>query len=146
MGEIESQKTTIIDAKGLVLGRMASVVAKRLLSGEKIIIVNAKEAVISGKKSSIIKSAEDFLQVGHFRKGPFHPRRPDNIVRKTIRGMIPHKKARGERALKRLKVFSNVPREFEEAEKETISEISARNLKCSYIKVSELARAIGWNE
>ena len=45
---------TIIDANGLILGRLASDVAKRLLAGEKIDIVNAKKAVISVSRSDTI--------------------------------------------------------------------------------------------
>ncbi|RLI06236.1 50S ribosomal protein L13, partial [Candidatus Bathyarchaeota archaeon] len=41
-------KRSVIDASGLILGRMASIVAKRLLEGEQIEIVNAEKAVVSG--------------------------------------------------------------------------------------------------
>lgn len=146
MGEAGGIKTTTIDAKGLILGRMASKVAKRLLTGERINIVNAEEAVISGKRLSTIREAKDFLEVGHFRKGPFHPRRPDAIVKKVIRGMLPRKKPRGRAALKRLRVYIGVPQELRGEERETISEADARNLRGPYIKVSELARNIGWKE
>ena len=71
---------TIIDAKGLILGRLASSVAKRLLQGETIVILNAEKAAISGKKQHIVTEAKTFLEVGHPRKGPYHPRRPDTIV------------------------------------------------------------------
>jgi len=45
MSKTETTQASVIDAKDLVLGRMASAVAKRLLNGEKIIIVNAEKAV-----------------------------------------------------------------------------------------------------
>ena len=134
----------VIDAEGLILGRMASQVAKRLLNGEKIIIVNAEKAIISGKRLSILREKQEFLQVGHFRKGPLHPRRPDRIVKKAIRGMLPRKKPRGKNALKRLKVYIGVPKDYEGVEKEKISEADGRDLRGPYIKVSELARNIGW--
>jgi len=142
----KEQRETVIDAKGLILGRMASQVAKRLLEGEKIVIVNAEEAVISGKRLSILREMHEFLQVGHFRKGPYHPRRPDNIVKKVIRGMLPRKKPRGKNALKRLRVYIGVPKEYEGREKEKILEADSRDLRGPYIKVSELARNIGWKE
>ncbi|MCD6325691.1 50S ribosomal protein L13 [Candidatus Bathyarchaeota archaeon] len=137
-------RETVIDAEGLILGRMASQVAKRLLNGEKIIIVNAEKAIISGKRLSILREKQEFLQVGHFRKGPLHPRRPDRIVKKAIRGMLPRKKPRGKDALKRLKVYIGVPKDYEGVEKEKISEADGRDLRGPYIKVSELARNIGW--
>ncbi|MCS7120496.1 MAG: 50S ribosomal protein L13 [Nitrososphaerota archaeon] len=144
MGESGKAEVTVIDAKGLILGRMASIVAKRLLAGEKIVIVNAEKALISGKKASIIEESMKFLEVGHYRKGPIHPRRPDTIVKKVIRGMLPRKKPRGIQALKRLRVFIGVPREFENVERETISEADAGKLKCPYITVSQLSQSIGW--
>ena len=46
----------VIDANGLILGRLASTVAKRLLSGdEEIHIVNAEKAVISGSRASTLR-------------------------------------------------------------------------------------------
>ncbi len=143
---IKGVRETTIDAKGLVLGRMASIVAKRLLNGERINIVNAEEAVISGKRLSIIRESKRFLEVGHFRRGPLHPRRPDMIVKKVVRGMLPRKKPRGQKALKRLRVHIGVPQELRDKEKETITEVAARNLRGPYIRVSELARNIGWKE
>ena len=81
-------KTVIVDAKGLVLGRMASEVAKRLLNGESIMIINAEEAVISGKRLSIVRNAQEFLQVGHHRKGPLHFRNPERIVKKVVDSIV----------------------------------------------------------
>jgi large subunit ribosomal protein L13 len=135
---------TIIDAKGLILGRMASIVAKRLLQGESIIILNAEKAAISGKRLQIVKEAKTFLEVGHPRKGPNHPRMPDRIVRRTVRGMLPHRKPKGKQAYKRLKVYLGTPKEFNEKETQTIHEASADKLKSPYITVGELAKEIGW--
>lgn len=135
---------TVIDATGLVLGRMASVVAKRLLMGEHIAIVNAEKAVISGKKKAVVKRYKDRLQIGHYRKGPYWPRRPDRIVWRTIRGMLPRYKEKGKEALRRLKVFIGVPEELRGADAQTIPEASAQKLRCPYITVGELAREIGW--
>lgn len=142
---MSSENIIIIDAKGLILGRMASIVAKRLLEGESIIILNAEKAAISGKRLQIVKEAKTFLEVGHPRKGPNHPRRPDRIVRRTIRGMIPYRKPKGRQAFKRLMVYLGVPKEFEGKETKTILEARAEKLKSPYITVGELAKEIGWN-
>ena len=107
------EQATVIDANGLVLGRMASTVAKRLLQGENITIINAEKAVISGKRLSRVKEAKRKLEIGHPRKGPFHSRRPEQIVRRTIRGMLPRKKPKGQQAYRRLRVFVDVPEEVE---------------------------------
>jgi large subunit ribosomal protein L13 len=140
-----SQPVTIINAEGLILGRMGSIVAKRLLIGETIIIVNAEKAVISGKRKSKVRAAKEFLQVGHPRKGPFHYRRPDRIVRRAIRGMLPYKQSKGKQAYKRLKVFTGAPEEVKDQEMETVAEAHAGKLTCSCFTVGEFAREIGWS-
>jgi len=123
---------------------MASHIAKRLLQGEKIIVVNAEEAAISGKRLSIVKEAKKYLEIGHPRKGPLHRRRPDRIVRRTVRGMLPRKKPKGQQAYKRLKVFLEVPEEFKGKEMQTIPNANAEKLRCPYITVGKLAKEIGW--
>ena len=144
MNMMVAEHAVVIDAKGLILGRMASMVAKRLLQGETIIIVNAEKAAISGKRLSLVREAKTFLEVGHPRKGPYHFRRPDRIVRRTIRGMLPRKKPKGQQAYKRLKVFLDVPQELKDKETQTIPEANAERLRCPYITVGELAKEIGW--
>jgi large subunit ribosomal protein L13 len=137
------ENATIIDAKGLILGRMASKVAQRLLKGESIAIVNAELAAISGKRQQIVQEAKTFLEVGHPRKGPLHPRRPDRIVRRTIRGMLPWDKPKGKMAYKRLRVYLGIPMEFDGKGVQTIVGASADKLKSPYISVGELAKEIG---
>ncbi|MCZ2808375.1 MAG: 50S ribosomal protein L13 [Candidatus Bathyarchaeota archaeon] len=141
---MSSENAIIIDAKGLILGRMASIIAKRLLQGESVIVLNAEKTAISGKRLQIVKEAKTFLEVGHPRKGPYHPRRPDKIVRRTIRGMLPRQKPKGRQAFKRLRVYLGAPMEFEDKEIQTILEASAEKLKSPYITVGELAKEIGW--
>ena len=140
---MSSNNSVIIDGKGLILGRMASNVAKRLLQGEKVIILNAEKVAISGKKQHIVTDAKTFLEVGHPRKGPNHPRRPDRIVTRTIRGMLPRRKPKGIQALKRLRVYLGIPVEFEDKEAQTIIEASVDKLKSPYITVGQLASEIG---
>lgn len=134
----------IVDGKGLILGRMASIIAKRLLQGEAVIVLNAEKTAISGKRLSLVKEAKTFLEIGHPRKGPYHPRRPDKIVRRTIRGMLPRKKPEGQQAYKRLKVYLGTPSEFNDTEIQTLLEARAEKLKSPYITVGELAKEIGW--
>lgn len=134
----------VIDASKLILGRLASIVAKRLLRNERIIIVNAEKAIISGKRLSKVHAAKTFLEVGHPGKGPIHHRRPDKILRRTIRGMLPRKKPRGREAFKRLRVFIGIPEEFKSLEPQTVPDADASKLKSSHITLGELAREIGW--
>jgi large subunit ribosomal protein L13 len=142
--ETQSKPTTVIDASNLILGRMATVVAKRLLQGESVIILNAERAVVSGKRLSKVKEEKRKLEIGHPRKGPFFPRQPDRFVKRAIRGMLPRKKPKGMEAYKRLRVFIGVPQEFKGKSAETVVEAKAEKLKCPYITVGELVKEIGW--
>jgi len=137
---------TLVNADGLIVGRMSSKVAKRLLNGEKVIIVNAEKAVLSGKKKSKVTEAKEFLEVGAPRKGPFHYRRPDRILRKTVRGMLPFKQPKGKQAYKKLKVFIGVPEDLKGQHMITLKEAQAAKLKGPYFTLAELAKEIGWNQ
>ncbi len=133
--------TAIIDASGLTLGRLSTNVAKRLLEGEEVAIVNSEKAIISGKKSSIKEKYTHKREVGTYRKGPFFPRLPDQIVKRTIRGMIPYQKPHGRAAFKRLKCYSGMPEEFKEKNAEKIPE--AEKKPVNFMTVEELSRFLG---
>jgi large subunit ribosomal protein L13 len=137
---------TLVNADGLILGRMSSLVAKKLLNGEKVIVVNAEKALISGKKKSKVAEAKEFLEVGAPLRGPFHYRRPDKILRKTVRGMLPFKQPKGKNALKKLKVFISVPEDLKDQQMVTLEEAQAAKLKGPYFTLAELAKEIGWNQ
>ncbi|MEM2093236.1 MAG: 50S ribosomal protein L13 [Candidatus Bathyarchaeia archaeon] len=135
---------TVINAEGLILGRMASVIAKRLLKGENIVVVNAEKAIISGKRKSKVKEAKEYLEIGGVGQGPIHYRKPDRILRRTVRGMLPYKQPKGKQAYKRLKVFTGIPDELRSYKMETIEEAQAKKLTCPYFTLGELAKEIGW--
>lgn len=143
---VTDKPATVIDAEGLILGRMASKVAKRLLIGEQIVIVNTEKAVISGKKRNKVAEAKEFLGVGGVGRGPFHFRRPDRIVRKAVRGMLPIKQPKGKQAYKRLKTYVGVPDEFREQKKATVADAQAKKLTCPHLTVGQLSKEIGWNQ
>jgi large subunit ribosomal protein L13 len=113
---------TVVNGEDLLLGRMASVVAKRALDGEAIAIVNAEKAVISGSRARVLALYERKRSRGSKEGGPFFPRRPDHIVKRTIRGMLPYKRQRGAEALKRVRVYVGMPQEFAGQEMEVLEE------------------------
>jgi large subunit ribosomal protein L13 len=142
-----AKKTAVVvDAEGLILGRMSSKVAKRLLNGEEVVIVNAEKSVLSGKRKSKIAEAHVFLEVGAPKRGPFHYRRPDRIVLKTVRGMLPMKKPKGKKALANLRVFMGLPEELKNQEPVALSDAQASKLKGPQFTLGELASQIGWNK
>ena len=107
----------IIDAEGNSVGRLGSFVAKNLLKGEKIIIINAEKAIISGNKQDIIKKylvRRSLKQKANPEHSPKWPRRPDLLLKRIIRGMLPYDKAKGRSAYKRLRVYLGIPKQLEE--------------------------------
>ena len=132
---------TILDADGTVLGRLSTAVAKRLLDGEEIAIVNSEKALITGKKTAIKNRYKQKREVGTYRKGPFFPRMPDHLVKRTIRGMIPYQTPHGRTAFKRLKCYIGTPKEFEGKKMEIIEE--AKKLPVEFVTVGELSKSLG---
>ena len=133
--------TAIIDASGATLGRLSTITAKRLLKGEEIAVVNSEKAIISGKKFTIKERYKEKREVGTYRKGPFFPRMPDQIVKRTVRGMIPYQTPRGRTAFKRLKCYMGIPKEFEGKKLEAIKE--AEKHPVDFMTVEELSRSLG---
>ena len=143
---MQTTKTvTLVNAEGLIVGRMCSKVAKRLLNGEEVIILNAEKAVFSGKRKSKVSEAKEFLEVGAPERGPFHYRRPDRFLRKTVRGMLPFKQPKGKSAYKRLKVFMGVPKELKGQQMITFKEASSSDMKGPHFTLAEMAREVGWS-
>jgi large subunit ribosomal protein L13 len=136
----------IIDGEGLVLGRLASIVSKKLLEGEEITILNAEKIIISGTKDwayAKYKQRIDRASISNPRRmGPKYPRRPDDIFRRTVRGMIPYKKPTGRDAFKSLKVYLGVPQEFEGQELVQVDEAVPRNITKS-VELGKLSRLLG---
>jgi large subunit ribosomal protein L13 len=133
----------VVDATGHVLGRLSSHVAKRLLEGEEIVIVNAEKVVITGKRQAILGEYRKMREIGGQRGGPKFPRRPDLILRRTVRGMVPHRKPRGRTAMKRLRVYMGVPDEYEGEELETIDDARHRGAVTS-LNLGEVCRELGF--
>jgi large subunit ribosomal protein L13 len=131
----------IIDAQGAVLGRLCTTVAKRLLKGEEIAVVNAEKAIVTGKKAMIKAHYKHEREVGTYRKGPFYPRMPDQIVKRTVRGMIPYQEPHGRAAFKRLKCYMGVPKEFsgQTFEKVTV----AQKQPADFMTIQEIAQSLG---
>ncbi len=132
----------IIDATDTILGRLASIVAKKALQGEDVTIINAEKAVISGTKESVFMKFRFKIDVGDQIKGPFMSRMSDRLVRRTIRGMLPWHSSRGRAAFKKIHVFIGNPDNLTGAEK--LNEISVGTLKnLRYVYIEEISKQLG---
>jgi large subunit ribosomal protein L13 len=103
----------VIDGENAILGRLASYIAKQLLLGKKVIVVNSEKVVISGNRKNII---ENYLERRNFHRVRF-PSQPEQILKRTIRGMLSYKMGRGEEAFKNIRCYKGVPEEFEKEKK-----------------------------
>ena len=134
---------TVIDASDLICGRLATVVAKRALLGEKISIVNSEKAVITGKKEYLLRHYKEKAARGNPLKGPFQPKMPDRFLRRIIRGMLPYKQEKGLKAYKSVLCYIGIPDEFKSQKLETIESAHIKNSKAlKYMTVGEICRLI----
>ena len=134
----------IIDAKDAILGRLSSYAAKQALLGSKVDVINCEECVVSGRKHAIL---EEYIRRIHRRapaKGPFFYRRPDMFVKRTIRGMLPFKKARGRDTFKNIKCHIGVPENLKGQKSLIIESASIQKLRSEdYLKVKDICKAVG---
>lgn len=130
----------IIDADGAVLGRLSAKVAKMILSGENVIVVNAEKIVVSGNPKTVCEEFNAKRRRGSAHHGPFYPRYSDRILWRTIRGMIPYKKAKGAEALKRLKIYAGKPDTYKDAQKIVKTK---DKLRCRSVSLKQISKFMG---
>ncbi len=141
----------VVDATDMIVGRMCSRIAKLILLGEHVVITNAKDAVMSGRRNQIL---ERYVHLRHIRnlsnprRGPFHNSRPDTFLRQKIRFMLP-KNARGAEALKRVHVYiEQIPKakqnKYQSNEPITFVKSSVDDLRRKYITVEDICNHMGW--
>jgi large subunit ribosomal protein L13 len=133
----------IVDASGLVLGRACSLIAKRLLNGETIVVVNAEQAVVTGSRPNVLAFYTANRARGSVRSGPHFPRYPDRIFRRTVRGMVPHLKTRGKLAMERLEVHIGVPSQFHGLPVESLEGAKPRPALRAPLTLAEITRLLG---
>ena len=134
----------IIDANNMILGRLASFAAKKALLGEDIRIVNCEKAVISGNKKYLLEKYKAKVDKGVPLKGPYFPKLPDRIVRRTIRGMLPYKKPRGEKAYKKIMCYIGIPDELKNEKPISLKEADASKLPTTrFLTLEKISRHVG---
>jgi large subunit ribosomal protein L13Ae len=134
------------------MGRLASIVAKQLQLGQRIVLVRCEQTLISGKHYRNKLNFMDFLHKRtntNQKKGPFHHVAPSRIMWRTIRGMLPYKTAKGEAALGRLKCFDGCPVSVNAKKKMVIPEaLKAVRLqpRAKYSVLGNIAKECGWTK
>ena len=143
----QQQTTVVVDATSCIAGRMCSHVSKLLLQGKRVAIVNAEKAMLSGNRYKTIDSYKEHLGINSVTNpihGPFHPRRPDTILSKMVRGMVPKRKPSGIGAFKHLRVYTGVPEDMKGAKMESFEDSKITKPESYYISIAEVAKQIGW--
>ena len=139
----------VVDATDHIAGRLSSHVAKLLIKGNRVSIVNCDKIMISGTRSNIIQEYREFLEINsinHWKHGPKHPRRPDTIMKKMIRGMLPKEKPSGKTAHKRLRTYIGSPKEVKSLKKIKFEKAMIRKSSSNYTTMADLGRTVGWTE
>ncbi len=146
---VKTDKPIVVDATDHIAGRLASNVAKLLLKGNRVSIINCENIMISGNRSNIIKEYREFLEIAsilHPEHGPYHPRRPDTIITRMIRGMLPRKKPSGLTAHKRLRAYIGSPKELKGIERIQFEKAKITRSSANYTTMANLGETVGWTK
>lgn len=146
---MSGEDTVFIDATDQIAGRLSSKVAKLVLSGRRVVVVNAEKALISGSRTSVVNQWKERLELSSRVNpiyGPIHPRRPDNILRRMVRGMVPRKKPKGSLAMKRLRIYVGVPTGVKVTKLTKFDDTTATRPVPVYVTMGDLSKSLGWNE
>lgn len=135
----------IYNGEGVLLGRIASLAAKDVLLGEEVKIVNCDKIVISGEKTNVFaKERQKIMRGGYPLKSQVHSRMPEMLVRRTIRGMLPWKKARGREAYRRVLCYRGLPAEFADQKMIVIEDASVKKLPTlKYVTIGQVCKQLG---
>ena len=143
-----TKKWVLIDAKGVVVGRLASLVAIRLRGkhlptytphvdcGDNVIIVNAAQAVLTGRKREQKVYHKHTGYVGHVKERTarqiLEGRFPERVVEKAIERMIPRGPL-GRMQLGNLRVYPGAehPHEAQNPEKLDIAKLNRKNVRAA---------------
>ncbi|MCL4364723.1 MAG: 50S ribosomal protein L13 [Candidatus Marsarchaeota archaeon] len=139
----------VIDGSNKVLGRVASQVAKMLLTNNRVSVVNAESMIMTGHEKSLMEKYKRLIELkdkANPEHSPYWPRRSDLFVKRVIRGMLPYKKPKGKSAFKNLKVYIGVPESLRGAKAEdSIRTKDPKDIFETTMTVGKLMQRLGYN-
>ena len=146
MNYAEFDADVVIDARDCILGRVASQISERALDGERIAVVNAEQAVITGSEDDIMEVYRKRNEVGSDR-GPHYPKRPDRMFKRSVRGMLPYKTTRGRNAFENVRIYVGNPYETDEGvEADVLEDTSLDRLSnIKFVSLGEVSEELGAN-
>ena len=128
------RKWYLIDADGLILGRMATRIADILRgkdkpiytahmdTGDFVVVINAEKVRLTGRKTDQKEYQRYSGYPGGLKKIPFRrmlASHPERIIEHAVRGMIPHNRL-GRAVIKKLKVYAGPEHPHEAQEPEVL--------------------------
>ncbi len=146
MSYAEYDADVVIDARNCILGRVASQISERALEGERIAVVNAEKAVITGSEEDVMSVYRARAEVGSDR-GPHYPQRPDRLFKRSVRGMLPYKTTRGREAFENVRIYMGNPYEGDDdVEAEILEGTSLDRLSnIKFVSLGEVSENLGAN-
>lgn len=141
MSVAEFEADLVVDARDCIMGRVASQVADAALSGQRVAVVNAESAVITGREEDVMSVYRKRAELGA-ESGPYYPKRPDGILKRAIRGMIPYKTTSGREAFENVRVYVGNP--YDDAE--VLDDTSLDRLSnIKFVHLGEVSENLGAN-
>ena len=135
----------IYNGENMILGRLASAVAKDALLGEEVRVINCRRIIISGRKVNTYALAK-----GHWDRKAYplksskFSRMPDRFVRRTIRGMLPWRDTRGREAFRRIMCYNSVPPELVDKNAVSLAHASVKKLpNLKFVTMEQLCHQLG---
>jgi large subunit ribosomal protein L13 len=140
MSVAEFDADVVVDARDCILGRVATQVAERALDGDRVAVINAEDAVVTGREDAVIEKYQSRREKGSDR-GPMYPKRPDRIFKRTIRGMVPYKEDRGRRAFENIRVYVGNPHDEDGEVLDGTSLDRLSNIK--FVSLGDVSESLG---
>ena len=141
------EQPIVVDATHQIAGRIASKIAKLLIEGRHVVVLNAETSLMSGSKKNIFAEymqRKELKSIVNPINAPHRPKQPNMILNRIIRGMLPRRKPKGQTAFKRLKVHIGIPTPYRSVEKMTFEDAKPRKQLSFYITIGEIAVSQGW--
>ena len=142
MSIAEFDADVVVEARDCIMGRVASEVAQRALDGERVAVINAEQAVITGNAEDTMETYRKRRDLGSDR-GPYYPKQPDRIFKRAIRGMLPYKKDRGREAFENVRVYIGNPHDEDADVVEGTSLDRLSNI--NFVQLGEVSEELGAN-
>ena len=114
------RETRVIDADGMVLGKLATQVAEILMgkdkatytrymdTGDRVVVINAAKVVVTGSKLTQKTYVHHSNYPGGFKEISLRDlleKKPEEVIKKAVRGMIP-RGTLGDSMMKKLTVYA----------------------------------------